>query len=260
MTTASEIINRAYREPNIVGVGKTPTAAEIAEALPLLNTITQNAFGRLIGTYTKDWPIGTFYTAPTGAQWPFYPNDSKPSQEVWRYPPPNVKLLCRLASATTVYFPSYPDDGAQMVLVDNGNDWVTNPLTIDFNGRSGVAANGDTTPVTTITYSEAPTAPITWVYRADLSRWEIVPDITVGTETMPLAEEFDDWFAITLAGRLAPRYSKQLPDLLILAARDLEKQMKTRFKQSPKVNTHRRGEDQRTVQSYSNDGFSGVAR
>lgn len=252
MTTASEIITRAYRDPNIIAVGKTPTTAEVTEALPLLKTILKNVFGRKLGEFVEDWPIGTFYTSPDNKQYPFYSHNVKPSAELWRYPPQNSRLLTRLTAADTVYFEPYPDDGAQMIVVDNGNDWSTRPLTIDFNGRSGLDSATATSPVTTVTISVAPTTPIHWVYRADLGRWEWIADIAIdgtGTENMPLPEEFDDWFSISLAARLAPRYSKELNALLIAVAQDLEQQMETRYRQSARVNVHRRGEDQRTIQT-----------
>lgn len=252
MTTASEIITRAYRDPNIIAVGKTPTTAEVTEALPLLKTILKNAFGRTVGEFAEDWPVGTFYTAPDGAQYPFSPMDVKPTQTTWKYPPQNSRVIVRLTAASTIYFEPYPDDGAQMIIVDNGNDWSTAPLTIDFNGRAGMDSATATSPVTTTTISTAPTSPIHWVYRADLGRWEWVPDIDVsgtGTETMPLPEEFDDWFSIRLAARLAPRYSKQLDPLLLAVVADLEQQIETRYRQTARVNVYRRGEDQRTIQS-----------
>lgn len=252
MTTASDIITRAYRDPNIIAVGKTPTTAEVTEALPLLNTIVKNVFGRVVGEFTQDWPIGTFYTAPNNAQYPFWPNNVRPDQQTWKYPPQNMRLLVRLLAPATVYFESTPDDGAQMMIVDNGNDWVNNPLTVDFNGRAGLDNVAATAAVTSFTIAEAPTAPIHFVYRADLGRWEWVANINpagTGTENMPLPAEFDDWFSIRLAARLAPRYSKQLDQLLILVAADLEGQMVTRYRQSARVNVHRRGENQNSIQT-----------
>jgi hypothetical protein len=257
MTTASDIITRAYRDPNIIGTGKTPTAAEVTEALPLLNTIIQNAFGRVVGEYPEDWPLGTFYTAPDGKQYPFWPNSSKPQPQTWRYPPQNSRLITRLSSATTVYLEPYPDDGAVYDIVDNGNEWSTNVLTVDANGRT--IEQDDGTFANTYAISTAPAGPLKLVYRADTSRWVRVPvldDSGEGAEIMPLPTEFDDWFSISLAARLCPRYSKTLPEMLIAVHRDLEKQMKTRFRQTARVNVHRRGEDQRTIQTLDG-GYGG---
>lgn len=257
MTTASDIITRAYRDPNIIAVGKTPTTAEVTEALPLLKTILNNVFGRKLGEFVEDWPIGTFYTAPDNKQYPFWSNNVKPSLDNWQYPPQNMRMPTRLTAASTVYFEPYPDDGAQMIVVDNGNDWASNPLTIDFNGRTGMDSATATVGVSTITFSEAPDAPIHWVYRADLSRWEWVPQLDAtgtGEEIMPLPDEFDDWFSIMLAVRLAPRYSKKIDELLIAVAQDLEQQMENRYRQTARVNVHRRGEDQRTFQTLGS-GF-----
>lgn len=257
MTTASEIVTRAYRETNTIAVGKSPTTAEVSEALPLLNTIIQNIFGRTLGNYTEDWPLGTFFTAPEGAQFPFWPNDYKPTQDVWGYPPPNSRLVTRLSAPTTIYFDAYPDDGAQMILVDNANDWVTNPLTIDFNGRTGRTDAASTDAFTTYTISEAPASSLHWIYRADLSQWVLVPSTTVGTEIMPLPTEFDDWFSIALAMRLAPRYSKQIDQMLAVSYSDLSKQMTTRYKQSPRIEVYRRGENQNTVQTLTTGSYDG---
>lgn len=257
MATALEIITQAYRDPNIIAVGKQPTSAEIAEAVPLLNTILKNVFGRKMGNFTDDWPLGTFYTAPNNKRFPFWDNNSQPEADVWRYPPQNKRLLVRLKSPTTIYFEPYPDDGAQMILVDNGNDWAANPLTVDFNGRTGEVQNVSTQ---TVTFSTAPTAPIHWMYRADQSRWVEVPTLDKanrGSEQMPFPPEFDDWFSITLATRLAPRYSKQIDPVLVATLQDLSKQMETRYRQTARVNVHRRGEDQRTLQTLGFDGVAG---
>jgi len=261
MTTASEIITRAYRDPNIIAVGKTPTTAEVTEALPLLRTIIRNVFGRKVGEFVDDWPIGTFYTGPNNAQYPFYVDNRTPSQSTWAYPPQNMRLLTRLSAAATVYFEPYPDDGAQMIVVDNGNDFTTNPLTIDFNGRAGLGSATATVPVRSLTISAAPTSPIHFVYRADLGRWEWIAEIDTtgtGTENMPLPEEFDDWFSISLAARLAPRYSKELNPLLMAVANDLEQQMETRYRQTARVSVHGRGEAQNTIQTVGGHyDFSG---
>lgn len=250
MTTASDIITRAYRDPNIIGVGKTPTAAEVTEALPLLNTIIQNVFGRVVGEYVEDWPLGTFYTAPDGKQYPFWPLDTTPRVQTWTYPPQNSRLITRLTGPQTVYLEPYPDDGAQYEILDNANDWATNPLTIDANGRT--IEQDDATFASQYVISSAPTGPLKLVYRADLSRWVRVPILDptgTGTETMPLPEEFDDWFSISLAARLCPRFSKKMPEMLLAVGQDLQKQMKTRYKQTARVNVYRRGENPQTVQT-----------
>jgi hypothetical protein len=256
MTTASEIITRAYRDPNIIGTGKTPTSAEVTEALPLLNTIIQNVFGRVVGEFVEDWPIGTFYTAPDNAQFPFSPNNYTPQEQVWIYPVQNSRLLVRLLQPTTIYFEPYPDDGAQMEVVDNANDWANDTLTIDANGRT--IEQDDGTFASQLVISSAPTAPIHFVYRADLSRWVRVPTLDntgTGTEVMPLPEEYDDWFSIALASRLAPRFSKQMPDMLLATGQSLQKQMKTRYRQTARIVVHRRHEDQRTIQSLGGGYF-----
>jgi hypothetical protein len=78
-TAASSLIQSAYREGNLIAVGTTPTTAEQAEALLLLNNFVLGIFGYEMGENLQDWPApAPQRTAPVAANFPQFPVCSDP--------------------------------------------------------------------------------------------------------------------------------------------------------------------------------------
>lgn len=248
MTQAGEIVKEAYRENNLIEIGREPTDAEVAEALPRLNNILRSLFGRTLGVYLTDWPVPPTTTSPVNARYPLQPASMKLSSSTWPYPPSNVRVIAMQTAATTIYLQQSPQDGARFDLVPGGADFVTAPLTINANGRMIAGA-------TTLVQDTALTARRQFMYRADLSQWTEIVALTSTTD-MPLPEEFDDYFICALNIRLSPRFSASADPLTgaILAVQ--EKDIKSRYWQdvdAPVANTH----ELRTHQSYPQGEFTG---
>lgn len=128
MTTATLLIQAAYREGNLIAVGLTPSAAELLEALPALNRYVKGIFGYEMGEPLADWLVPSPQrTAAVPTTWPQLPYplgvDSSfqafnitGNTNVYQYPPANSRLVFGNV-VNTVYFPDAPRDGARMALV-----------------------------------------------------------------------------------------------------------------------------------------------
>lgn len=200
---ASDVIKYAYREAALRPIGFTPTANETAEGLYRLNAFINSLFGFELGEDLADWSIPT--SVRTASQDTSFINQGFPGNvstfdqpgvpydaggDIAQYPPINSRILCRITSATTLYLPQFPADGARMAFVDNG---MSATLTLDANGRKIASALTATLP--------AGTANTTWFYRSDLAEWQVLAQLTSSDQT-PLPTEFDDLFVTGLAIRL----------------------------------------------------------
>lgn len=237
----SDAITSAYREANIVRVGNTPTAAETAEGLALINSFWKSLLGYEFGEYLRDWPV----PPPAGRR--EIPTDlTTPANETWwLVPQSNTRLLVNVTTATTITLPAYPADGARFAVVDVGSASVN--LTLNGNGR---LIDGQTSAVDTVAMFSGKT----WFYRADLASWEEVVTLTAASQT-PLPSDFDDLFITYLAIRFAPRHDKELPPETMEVYNSLLKRAKARYRQSQDVAVA----DPRyteTMQSYGQLGVS----
>jgi hypothetical protein len=121
MTTATVLIQAAYREGNLLAAGASPTSAELTEALPALQRVVDGIFGFEMGEELTDWLVpAPQRTAPVASRYPQGPlvwNLNQPcSGNIWPYPPTNQRIV--FGSVTnTVYFPEAPLDGSRMGLV-----------------------------------------------------------------------------------------------------------------------------------------------
>lgn len=253
-TLASSLIQAAYREGNLLAVGKTPTASELAEALPRLNVFIRGVYGYELGENLFDWlyPVPQ-KTSPMNARWPQGPLASPlnlgPSLAVAQNPPPNVRIVWGAVTGT-IYFPQHPEDGARMAVVQGSGagdmGHVGAILTLDGNGRT-IVDPADDTAKNTVALT-APTETTMWLYRADMATWILVEDMAL-TDECPFPEEFDDFWICALSKRLAPRYSKitasetQETALVTLA------RIKARYRQSA-LTTYGSEGFPRTDQSY----------
>lgn len=236
MTTATLLIQAAYREGNLVPVGMQPTTAEQTEALAALNRFINGIFGFEMGENLADWLFPQPQrTAPVAANYPQlpYPNYSGVLANTYLspYPPKNSRLIWGAVTGT-VYFPEAPEPGSRMAFIqasgagDSGA--VGQILTLNGNGRTIEAAN-----TVTITSLAAPGAPPRqWLYRDDLGDWVKCQDLATINDDCPFPKEFDDFFICALAKRLGPRYGKITAAETVETARVTLARLKARYRQS----------------------------
>lgn len=235
MTLASDIIQAGFREGNLIGVGLTPSAAELAEALPLLNRFINGIFGWEMGENLRDWPVPASQitaTLPTS-----YPqnasNNPQNAAQAYQYQRPSTNVRIVFGCITdTVYFPSNPQDGSRMAVVQGSGaagGVAGAVLTINGNGRfiDGAATATFTAgnPLTTVAAAKA------WIYRADLGQWKICTDV-IATDQMPFPPDLDDFFICGIAKRLAPRYTKVVSAETEKTMITTLKRLKARYRQS----------------------------
>lgn len=200
MTAAADIITEAFREGNLIPVGTTPTSAEQAEGLSVLNRYLRSIFNWMMGGALTDWPVPLIQrTGSVAADPPLLPGAQTPLIVPDRSYPPGGQRIVWDGSTQTVYFPESPNDGARMGLAKgSGASAIAGTLTLDGNGRT---IEGSATK----TFTDTATG--SWLYRADLADWVALASLTL-TDALPFPDEFDDLFVTSIALRLSPRYGK----------------------------------------------------
>ena len=169
MTTATSIVQSAYREGNLIPPGKQPTTDEQTEALASLQRIVDGIMGFELGETLNDWLVpNPQRTAPVAAKWPQGPFNSAAdpapwaapgptsSPNVWPYPPTNRRIV--FGSVTnTVYFPESPLNGSRMGIVQGSG--------LGDNGVPGTATG-------VLTYVALPTASDTITVNGQVYTWK----------------------------------------------------------------------------------------
>lgn len=215
MTAVSELIQGGYRELNLVGIGKDPTSAQSTEGLTLLNRIFAHVLGGEAGELLYNWPLGNYGRQSLDQiDW---------DTEYLTNPVPNSRLIVAGDAAMTVYLPFRPSDGARMGVIDPHALLSTRPVTLDGNGLTIEEAS-------TLTLS-TDNLDRTWLYRADTGNWARLTTL-IGTDDAPFPSEFDDYFVILLALRLAARAGMKLADTSQAAFGSLEQKFRARYYQS----------------------------
>lgn len=195
MTLVSSIIQDAFRESNTIAVGTSPTEPMTTEALRLYNTLIANIYGDDAGEKLQDWPLGE-YDRQT--------NQFTMIRWVNRHEPfINSRMITLNEEAMTVRLPVRPQDGARIGIIDPYNRLASVPITLEGNGR---------------TIEGAPSLLLdedglkrTWFYRADLGNWVRLTDLVEMSEN-PFPQEHDEYFILSLALRLNPRYGREMDD------------------------------------------------
>lgn len=260
MTTAATIIQAAFREGNLIPVGKQPTTNEAAEALDKLNRLVLGILGYKMGENLADWNVpAPQRTASVAANYPQFPLSGPLTNYQYPYPPINQRIVYG-GTTQTVYFPENPNPGSQLAVVQSsgaGDGGITGQiLTMNGNGRTiqtppaGAFANTVTFTFSTVT----PFAPVRWFYRDDLAQWVQVATLTAGTgsvytDALPYPPEFDDFFVCALAKRLAPSYGKPIAKETIETALAAESAFLARYRQ-PTVTVYGSDQFPRSYQSY----------
>lgn len=224
MASAETIIQRAFRQDNIIAAGKTPTSAEQTEALEALGAFLSQLIGFEMGEIVQDWQVPVVYTAPYAEENPRDPYgfDSVPSTNI--QPPINSRIVARIGAATTVYLPQYPNDGSRIAVVDSAS--TNNNLTLDANGRKIEGA-------ASLLIDLSADAPAEWMYRADLANWVRLPDFAALSlsDDMPFPSKYDQMIVCGLSMWLAPRYGIGPSDITGQMYRSLVTKFRAQYKQ-----------------------------
>lgn len=194
MTEILSLITDAYREGNILPLGKAPTDNQVTEALRLYNQNVSSVYGGDAGEMLVDWPLGIYNIDEPGF------TDPRTPYSIQR-PAINQRLIATNTAALTVYLTPYPQDGARMGIVDPFNRLAAVPVTLDANGRT---IEGNPTKVLDVNGSN-----LRWFFRADKSDWVKLSSL-LSTDDNPFPDEFDAFFYIGLALRLNPRYGREM--------------------------------------------------
>jgi hypothetical protein len=231
MTLVSDIITRAYREPNIITKGAAPTDTENNEALPLLNSIILSSVGFEISDGLNDIAVG-------GAT-------DQASVQITDTIPANSRLLFNLTQTKTYKLNPYPQNGERFAIADVAGNFSTYNLIIDGNGKT---IELDTTELFNTDGFVGQ-----WIYTADVGDWIRVSLLEL-TDDMPFSEEFDDYFTLMLAARLCPRHGVQLSPLSMAALKRARAQINSRFATLKNIRS-----DVPTIRLLSNFRFYGDA-
>ena len=227
MQTASEIVKQAFREGNLVPLDATTgvpvtTAGQDTEGLALLNRFIDSLYGMELGEFSQDWPVPPELTSPVPARYPILPKNENVASNVWPYPPGNVRLILKLTADTTIYLPQSPDDGARIEVINIGGATGFN-LILDANGRF---VKGSLTATDTDVIWNG----VRLLYRADLGDWTVVATLTA-SDVSPFPEFYDDFLAIGVFIRLAPRYGRSITAELSDTYGRLMKRLKAQYRQ-----------------------------
>lgn len=216
-TLISTIITDGLREAGIVEVGGQPDGAEMEEGLKILQRTYSSLFGNELGENLENVNYGSNALTNT------YAVDADQSSFIDSiYTPENLRIICNLSSARTIYLYPNPNDGARLAVIDNLNNFSTYPLTVNGNGRQ----IEDAQSVTLNTNG----AIREWFYRADLADWTKTTDLAT-TDISPLPVEFDDLLTTALAIRLNPRYGAQTDQSTEDVLKRMRTQMRARYHQ-----------------------------
>lgn len=219
MTLISSIIADAYRETNMLALGKVPTDNQLTEALRLYNALLAALYGGDAGERLTDWPLGSFSR-----------ENPQPDYDatVTHHPGINRRLIATNESATVVYLTPLPQDGARYGIADPFGRLSAVPVTLNANGR--VIENSPTLVLNTDGLFRE------WIYRADLAAWLRVSNVEADDEN-PFPQNFDAMFVILLAMRLNPRYGRMLDDQSIAVLKSGKREFVARYLQSAPLET-----------------------
>lgn len=212
----SSIIGDAFREGNILPLGKAPNANQLAEALRLYNALLNAIFGNDAGEGLVDWPLGAYGTDSADYIFPY-------TDYAIDHPEINRRLIATNEVARTIVFSPYPQDGSRMGIADPFGRLAAYPVTLDANGRT-IETAATLLLNTNGLFRE-------WFYRADLGQWVRLAD-KLSTDENPFPAMFDNFFITLLAIRLNPRYGRTMDDQSMAIFKASRRQFIARYLQS----------------------------
>lgn len=214
MTLISSIITDAFREGNILPLGKPPTVDQAAEALRRYNAVVAALYGGDAGESLQDWPLGNYGREHPDTSW---------TEGQRKHPIINRRILALQTGAMTVYLTVRPQDGARYAIADPFGRLAANPVTLDGNGRI-IAGASSVVLNTNGLFRE-------WFYRADLGAW-VQLSALLSTDENPFPAEFDNFFICLLALRLNPAYGRTMDDQSAAIFKQERKRFVARYLQS----------------------------
>lgn len=221
MTTLRQIITDAFREGGIIAVGDVPEADSHVEALRRLENLISSIIGSELGEDLTDVTFGQHNVENV------YGKGQDSSVEINQtYVPSNVRLIFNTNTANTVYLAPKPRDGARLAVVDNADNFATYNTIIDANSRSIEDAASVTLNTNGLVRE--------WFYRADLSNWVRVTDLTAESES-PFPSKYDDLLVTMLAVRLNPRYGAETSPEMMDTLTRLRRQFRAQYRQTRQV-------------------------
>jgi hypothetical protein len=206
MTLVSDIIQQAYRESNLIPLGASPSSAQSTEALNRLNPLIMASIGTAAGDEFQDINYG---------------GDYDQSDVIDEWVPDNARLLLNLTAAVTLQLDPEPYEGQRLAIADVGSNLATYNLILDGNGRNVEGAATLTLSTDDLTRQ--------WMYRGDTGNWVRIAPLETSDE-MPFPVDFDDFFVITLAARINPRYGQELSAESIDALRGARSRLRARYR------------------------------
>jgi hypothetical protein len=185
-STCLDIITSAMRELGVLGIGKTPKAAEASEGLTRLQAILDGMFGAGIGSPLTDYELDQDTTLE---------NDTR--------------ALVYASSAITLTFPEQPFNGARMQVKDMLGTFATYNVTLA--GSNRYIENALTQTLSTNATDT------TWLYNAEVANWAKVSSLIL-TDNLLIGD--DEFFTLELAKRMANIFGAQFrsEDALLRAA------------------------------------------
>lgn len=215
MTISSEIIKRAYRENNLISLHEDLSSVQLEEGMVLLNETLSSVFGNEIGesiTY-----LNLFDTVENSGV------ESLESNEL----PANTHVVVNSPNSypNIIKFPSNPQDGCRIGVIDSFDSLATYPITFDGNGRK----IGDTE-------TSIPVETTEWFYRADLGKWQKISLLT-STDVFPLPASVEGYFTTLLSARLSSRNGTSASAEVALVFRQFMKKFVSRYKQNVEMPT-----------------------
>lgn len=219
---AGDVIDQAFRELNLITIGRAPTAEEVGDTLPRLEALVSSLMGYELGAPLRLWHLPEAWDASLDPRHPLTPeNLENTTVEPWQYLPPNVRVVVKGAGERTVYLPGSPPDGARLQVVDAGSTVTT--LTLNANGLLVAGAS-------TLAVVPASVNGTVWFFREDLGDWIQLPGSFLEGSEMPLPDEFDDLFVCGLALRISRRYGVAATEEVIQRYTDMLQRATNRYR------------------------------
>lgn len=193
MTSVVDIIYEGFRECSLISELGHPTPSQFTQALGFLQNMISDVAEFETGEPLVDYEDCNWYNLFED----FATGDLEPTIR----PQANIRILISERTPDTIYLPTNARHGARIRVIDPEARLASAPLVLD--------ANGGTIESTTSVTLNTNSLNRTWIYSRDTANWARVEAIDEDSE-MPFESRFDDYFVVSLAARLSPRYRREI--------------------------------------------------